>query len=242
MHALLNFADVQKTGAIADNSKSRFGRRRPYMLLGTVICSVSMLLLGFTRDVVSIIIPRGTSLVSPVFSLFCYNDRSCPQNDTVTIILAVVALYGIDFSVNAVQAVDRALIVDSIPFSEQPDGNAWAARMLGLGSVVGFFMCDSTGSHSNLFYLTFILQGKSGPVGTYLRSWPNTAGSTVGAICTTADVFANGNCSDCQRKNPHLFIVSTIASCRRYAQSNGHVEGGLEQDFVKKYARYGITF
>ena len=52
----------------------------------------------------------------------------------------MLALYGIDFSINAVQAVDRALIVDTIPFSEQPDGNAWAARMLGLGSVVGFFM------------------------------------------------------------------------------------------------------
>ena len=62
------------------------------------------------------------------------------QNDSCTIILAVFALYGIDFSVNAVQAVNRALIVDTVPFAEQPDGNAWAARMLGIGSVVGFFL------------------------------------------------------------------------------------------------------
>lgn len=62
------------------------------------------------------------------------------QNDTLTIIFAVVALYGIDFSVNAVQAVDRALIVDIVPVEAQPDANAWAARMLGLGSVVGFYM------------------------------------------------------------------------------------------------------
>lgn len=41
---------------------------------------------------------------------------------------------------NAVQAVNRALIVDTISFAEQPDGNAWAARMLGIGSVVGFFL------------------------------------------------------------------------------------------------------
>ena len=52
----------------------------------------------------------------------------------------MVALFGIDFSVNAVQALDRALIVDTIPSSQQPDGNAWAARMLNVGSVLGFYM------------------------------------------------------------------------------------------------------
>jgi solute carrier family 45, member 1/2/4 len=39
-----------------------------------------------------------------------------------------------------VQAVDRALLVDTIPSSEQASGNAWAARMLGIGSVIGFFV------------------------------------------------------------------------------------------------------
>ena len=39
-----------------------------------------------------------------------------------------------------VQAADRALIVDTLPFSLQPAGNAWAARMLGVGSVMGFYM------------------------------------------------------------------------------------------------------
>ncbi|PAV17928.1 MFS general substrate transporter [Pyrrhoderma noxium] len=117
-------------GVIADNSKSRFGRRRPYMLLATAICIVSMLLLGFTRDFVSIFISRESS-----------------SNKLFTILLAVVALYGIDFSINAVQAVDRALIVDTIPASHQPDANAWAARMLGIGSVVGFFIGNADLTH-----------------------------------------------------------------------------------------------
>ena len=38
-----------------------------------------------------------------------------------------------------VMSVDRAL-VDTIPSSEQPLGNAWAARMLGVGSIIGFFV------------------------------------------------------------------------------------------------------
>lgn len=41
---------------------------------------------------------------------------------------------------NTVQAVDRALIVDTLPTSEQAAGTAWAARMMGIGSVAGFFV------------------------------------------------------------------------------------------------------
>lgn len=42
-----------------------------------------------------------------------------------------------------VQAVDRALLVDILPRAEQAKGNAWAAIMLGIGSVGGFFLCVS---------------------------------------------------------------------------------------------------
>ncbi|KAJ3559646.1 hypothetical protein NM688_g217 [Phlebia brevispora] len=110
-------------GVLADNSKSRFGRRRPYMLGGVAICTAGMLLLGFTRPFASIFTRPG--------SIAC---------DILTIWLAIVAIFSIDFSINAVQAVDRALLVDILPPSEQPDGNAWAARMLGIGSVAGYFV------------------------------------------------------------------------------------------------------
>ena len=37
-------------------------------------------------------------------------------------------------------SMDRALIVDTLPSEKQPVGSAWAARMMGIGSVVGFLM------------------------------------------------------------------------------------------------------
>ena len=40
-----------------------------------------------------------------------------------------------------VQAADRALLVDILPKTQQELGNAWAGRMLGVGSVFGFFLC-----------------------------------------------------------------------------------------------------
>lgn len=38
------------------------------------------------------------------------------------------------------QASCRALLVDSLPTSQQEDGTAWAGRMVGLGNVAGYFM------------------------------------------------------------------------------------------------------
>ena len=45
-----------------------------------------------------------------------------------------------DFAISTVHAADRALLVDTLPSSDQAAGNAWAARMVGIGSVVGFYV------------------------------------------------------------------------------------------------------
>ncbi|KIK91394.1 hypothetical protein PAXRUDRAFT_34952 [Paxillus rubicundulus Ve08.2h10] len=117
-------------GILADNSTSRFGRRRPLIIVGSVLCVLATLLLGFTR---------------PIATLFTTLDSS--SNDVLTVWLAVLSIYCIDFSINAgalmtllVQALDRALLVDTLPPTEQPTGNAWAARMMAAGSVAGFFI------------------------------------------------------------------------------------------------------
>ncbi|EGO26619.1 hypothetical protein SERLADRAFT_436429 [Serpula lacrymans var. lacrymans S7.9] len=108
-------------GVLADNSKSRFGRRRPFLLVGSVLCSLAMLLLGYTR---------------PIATLFTNSNTSA--NDTLTIWFAVLAIYCIDFSINA--GGRSGLLVDTLPTAKQASGNAWAARMLGIGSVAGFFV------------------------------------------------------------------------------------------------------
>ncbi|KAG6849814.1 hypothetical protein H0H93_004763 [Arthromyces matolae] len=110
-------------GVLADNSTSRFGRRRPFMMIGTVICVLAMLLLGYTRGFASIFTTRGSS-----------------SNNALTVVLAILSIYLIDFSINAVMAMDRALVVDTLPPAAQASGNAWAARMLGVGAVIGFFV------------------------------------------------------------------------------------------------------
>ena len=152
---------INNSGVLADNSTSRFGRRRPYMMLGTAICMSAMLLLGFTRAVASIftgwdndsvrLLVNHTPFISHcnimcsarmthsrfglLFSLFISSTSPSMQVICHTRDLARALL-----KLHSVQAVDRALLVDTLPSSSQAAGNAWAARMLGVGSVVGFFV------------------------------------------------------------------------------------------------------
>ena len=56
-------------GVLADNSTSRFGRRRPYILVGTIICIFGMLLLGYTRAVAALFTGWDNSKVCSWFLL-----------------------------------------------------------------------------------------------------------------------------------------------------------------------------
>nr|XP_019044996.1 solute carrier family 45, member 1/2/4 [Kwoniella bestiolae CBS 10118]OCF23926.1 solute carrier family 45, member 1/2/4 [Kwoniella bestiolae CBS 10118] len=105
-------------GIFADRSRSPLGRRRPFMLAGCAICVFAMMMLGWTREI--------SSLVN--------------GGKWLAIALAVWSIYLIDFSINAVMSTDRALVVDTLPPREQEEGSAWAGRMFGFGSVFGFFV------------------------------------------------------------------------------------------------------
>lgn len=109
-------------GAIADRSTSKYGRRRPYMVVGSIIVGFCLLLLGWTAEVVGYFIPEGET------------------KKNITILVAVFAIYAVDFAINAVQACCRSLIVDTLPIEQQQAGSAWAARMSASGHVIGYFI------------------------------------------------------------------------------------------------------
>lgn len=125
-------------GSIADRSKSRFGRRRPVIVIGCVICVLSLLIFGYTREVASVFTTWGSDAVSiiafPRLPASSINTLltllyDCAQHTSLTIWLAVFAVYALDFAINGVQATDRALIVDVLPISQQEEANAWVARL-----------------------------------------------------------------------------------------------------------------
>jgi solute carrier family 45 protein 1/2/4 len=70
-------------GVISDESKSRWGRRRPLIVVGTIIVALSLLVLGFTKEIVG---------------LFQTDEEKARRP---TIVLAVLAIYVVDFAINS---------------------------------------------------------------------------------------------------------------------------------------------
>ncbi|KAF2452324.1 hypothetical protein BDY21DRAFT_294897 [Lineolata rhizophorae] len=107
-------------GVIADRSTSRWGRRRPFMVGGAVVVAACLLVLGWTKELVG---------------LFVSEPRA--KRD-ITIAVAVLSIYGVDFAINAVQASCRSLVVDTLPISKQQLGSAWGGRMVAIGHLIGY--------------------------------------------------------------------------------------------------------
>lgn len=84
--------------------------------------SVCLFMLGWTEEIVGIVLSDGTA------------------KKNITIFLAVLSIYALDFAINAVQACCRSIIVDTLPISQQQTGSAWASRMAASGHVIGFLI------------------------------------------------------------------------------------------------------
>ncbi|KAG9661590.1 SUC2 like protein, partial [Aureobasidium melanogenum] len=107
-------------GIMADKSTSKWGRRRPVMVGGTVIVSICLLILGWTKEIVATFVEEGE------------------LRREATIFLAVLSIYALDFAINAVQSSCRSLIVDTLPIPKQQLGSAWASRMVAVGHLIGY--------------------------------------------------------------------------------------------------------
>lgn len=120
-------------GVVSDQSTAKWGRRRPFMAVGSIIVVAGLLTLSFTREIVSFFLGLDDS------SGVIPDSVSPPTaHRMVVICLAVLALYVTDFAINAVMSCNRSLLVDTLPLEKQQDGAAWASRMAALGHLVGY--------------------------------------------------------------------------------------------------------
>ncbi|KAK0633529.1 major facilitator superfamily domain-containing protein [Immersiella caudata] len=109
-------------GVLADESTSRFGRRRPVIAIGSIIVALGLLSLGFTKEIVA---------------SFVEGEES---SRTATIVAAVLSLYATDFAINGVMSCSRSLVVDTLPITKQQTGASWTSRMGSLGHIIGYAM------------------------------------------------------------------------------------------------------
>ncbi|KAK5121993.1 hypothetical protein LTR85_004565 [Meristemomyces frigidus] len=113
-------------GIKSDRSRSRFGKRRPFMVGGASATIVSLIALAWTREI-----------IGGIGSIFG-GTRESQGVITASIVFAVLMIYVLDFSINVIQAGIRAFIVDNAPTHQQDSANAWASRMSGVGNIIGY--------------------------------------------------------------------------------------------------------
>ncbi|KAI8377773.1 major facilitator superfamily domain-containing protein [Radiomyces spectabilis] len=115
-------------GAFSDKCTSRFGKRRPFIVVAGILTCLSMVGVAYAKEIGAFI---GQSL---------YPNDAEHAAHTYAIVVAVSAFYFLDFTLNAVQAICRALILDIPPLWQQEYANAWSARMSNSAMVIGYFV------------------------------------------------------------------------------------------------------
>lgn len=132
-------------GIRSDNCRSRWGKRRPFMVFGGTVTVISLLALAWIREIVGALLG--------VFGVDAQSDKV----QVAAIVAAMILMYCLDFAINTsgyprllilnclkvdltptVQAATRALIVDIAPSYQQKNGKClgksrqWSRKYLGL--------------------------------------------------------------------------------------------------------------
>lgn len=107
-------------GALSDKTRSRFGRRRPYLLGGAVIASVALWLFPNSGNIADFF-SKTFSLNLPVWS---------------GLLIAALLIWVIDACINIAQGPYRALVPDVVPKQQHALANSYISLAIGLGSVI----------------------------------------------------------------------------------------------------------
>lgn len=99
-------------GHMGDNTWSPLGRRKPYFLIGAVLCAIGLVLL-----------PNAASVTHMIAAN--------------VLLLAVIFLAMMDFSVNVAMEPFRALVGDMLPKHQGTLGFSIQTILIGIGAVIG---------------------------------------------------------------------------------------------------------
>ncbi len=113
-------------GALSDTSFTLWGRRRPFILIGTIGVMTSLLVLAWVEDL--------ANLLATYLDL---NNRNLNLKPLV-IAIATAMVYLLNISIQPVQMGMRALIIEQAPPGQQKRASAWASYMTGAGNILGY--------------------------------------------------------------------------------------------------------
>ncbi|KAI9280517.1 major facilitator superfamily domain-containing protein [Sporodiniella umbellata] len=117
-------------GAFSDKCTSRLGKRRPFIIVAGLLTCLSMVGIAYAKELAYWSATLTTADPHMIESKAHAN----------AIVIAVASFYFLDFTLNATQAICRALILDIPPLWQQDLANAWSARMSNTAMVIGYFV------------------------------------------------------------------------------------------------------
>lgn len=109
-------------GILSDRTRSRWGRRKPFIVGGTTGVILSTLSLGF--------------LTTPL-------SGNAQGSQMLVIFLAIFLIYAMNVSIQPIQAGLRTLIVENCPAHQQTQAAAWTSVLMGIGNIFGY-LCGFT--------------------------------------------------------------------------------------------------
>ena len=107
-------------GVISDNTKSRFGRRRPYLLGGAIIAAIALWLFPNSGNIADLLV-KITGLNLPWWT---------------GLLVAAIMIWIIDACINIAQGPYRALVPDVVLPEQHAVANSYISLAIGLGSVI----------------------------------------------------------------------------------------------------------
>eukprot|EP00871_Galdieria_phlegrea_P002711 jgi/Galph1/3440/GphlegSOOS_G2078.1 len=110
-------------GILSDKYETAIGKRTPYIVGGSMLASLSLLLFGNAENL-------GSWLATP-------DASESEKRRWFGLVIAICSFWLLDFSLNAVQGPLRALMADIAPGKQQEQGNAFFALMTGIGNFLG---------------------------------------------------------------------------------------------------------
>jgi solute carrier family 45 protein 1/2/4 len=114
-------------GAHSDRCRSKWGRRKPYIVGGTLFTIICVLALSTIQEFVAILYAVGPG-------------DTKGKHEIPVKALAVFWVYALNLAIQPLQAGIRALAVDNCPAHQQVQASGWVSRFNSLGSVVFFFL------------------------------------------------------------------------------------------------------
>ena len=107
-------------GVLSDNTKSRFGRRRPYLLGGAIITAIALWMF-----------PHSAGISDMISKFFHFNMPAWGG-----LLIAAIMIWVIDACINIAQGPYRSLIPDVLPNEQHAEANSYISLAIGLGSVI----------------------------------------------------------------------------------------------------------